>query len=53
MMVRMAYLAAATAFFAGLALDISVPATVLSLMALCRWLLINGVPDAGMKESAA
>ncbi len=53
MMVRMAYLTAATAFFAGLALDISVPATVLSLMALGRWLLLNGVPEPGMKERAA
>ncbi|WP_377288383.1 hypothetical protein [Rhizobium sp. SG2393] len=53
MMVRMAHLALATAFFAGLALDITVPATVLSVMALCRWLLLNGMPEAGMEERAA
>ncbi|SIP98300.1 hypothetical protein SAMN05880582_101265 [Rhizobium sp. RU20A] len=53
MMVRMAHLALATAFFAGLALDITVPATVLSVMGLCRWLLVNGMPGSSLEERAA
>lgn len=40
-------------FFAGLALDIAVPAVVLSAMALATWLVRNWAPPQEWKGRAA
>jgi hypothetical protein len=41
MLARLAFLVVATTFFAVLALDIAVPAVVLSAMALSNWLVLS------------
>ena len=54
MIARLAFLIAATAFFAVLALDIAVPAVVLSLMALSNWLVLSThVPPRAAGRGAA
>ena len=43
----------AAMFFAGLALDITVPAFVLSIMAVTNWLVLNGpLPRLGKGKTA-
>ncbi|MGO4437497.1 hypothetical protein [Rhizobium sp. RAF56] len=54
MLVKLALLVAATAFFAVLALDIAVPAVVLSAMALSNWLVLSsGTSPRRFEEGAA
>ncbi|WP_220325180.1 hypothetical protein [Rhizobium wenxiniae] len=42
-----------TGAFAGLALNIAVPAVVLSLMALSRWIVLTDMDPAELKGKAA
>ena len=50
--IRLALFLAIAAFFAALALDIAVPALVLSLMATSNWLVTNGAPLGRSKGDA-
>jgi hypothetical protein len=40
-------------FFSALALDISVPALVLCLMAMAKWVVVEGLPDAFLEGKTA
>ncbi|MBV2186814.1 MAG: hypothetical protein KUL88_20005 [Rhizobium sp.] len=51
-MARMTLTAVMAAFFAGLALDIAVPAVVLSAMATSTW-LVQSLPDLRTGSGAA
>lgn len=48
-----AFLVVMMTFFASLALDISVPALVLSLMALSNHIVLNGPPTRRFREKTA
>ncbi|WP_195909380.1 hypothetical protein [Rhizobium tubonense] len=50
---KVAFLVASMLFFAVLALDIAVPALVLSAMALSNWLVLSSSPQAYQRERAA
>lgn len=50
---RAALFIVTVAFFAALALDIAVPALVLSLMATVNWLVLEGAPVRRWKGSMA
>lgn len=50
---RIARIVLVMMFFAGLALDIAVPAVVLSVMALSTWLVRNWAPPQDWKGRLA
>lgn len=52
-MSRIAFLIVMMTFFAVLALDIVVPATVLSAMALLNWFVLSGMPVSPTMEKTA